>query len=184
MCEREGFSMETTGVVRRIDDLGRVVIPKEIRRTLGIKDGTSLEIFVENDMVALKKYSSMNNLMHLSEVYCDAIYNSLKKNVVIVDRDNVVACSGKIKKDYLSKQISTYLEDCINKRLNIIQKDIKEINIVDNSLAKCSFVINTIICNGDSIGAIIIFDNEGNIGDIEVKMAEIAAQFLGKHIEE
>lgn len=176
--------METTGAVRRIDDLGRVVIPKEIRRTLGIKDGTSLEIFVENDMVALKKHSSMNNLVHLAEVYSEAIYNALKKNIIIVDRDNVVACSGKTKKDYLSKQISQYLEECINKRSNIIQREIKELSIISNKVEKCSYVINTIICNGDSIGAVIIFDEESNIGDVEIKMAEIAAQFLGKHIEE
>ncbi len=176
--------METTGVVRRIDDLGRVVIPKEIRRTLGIKDGTSLEIFVEDDMVALKKHSSMNNLVHLAEVYTEVIGNALKKDIIITDRDNIVACTTALKKDYLSKGISGYLEDCINKRVNIIQKESKNLEIVANKSVCCSYAISTIISNGDSIGLVIIFDNNANIDDLEGKTAQIAAQFLGKHIEE
>lgn len=176
--------METTGVVRRIDDLGRVVIPKEIRRTLGIKDGTSLEIFVDKDMVALKKHSSMNNLSHFADVYVESIYNALKKDIIITDRDNVIACAGSLKKEYLMKPISSYMEDCINKRNNIIQSEIKEINIISEKKETCSYVINTIISNGDSIGLIIILSTNDKIGNLEAKTAQIAAQFFGKHIEE
>ena len=176
--------METTGVVRRIDDLGRVVIPKEIRRTLGIKDGTSLEIFVDKDMVALKKHSSMNNLSHFADVYVESIYNALKKDIIITDRDNVIACAGSLKKEYLMKPISSYMEECINKRNNIVQSEIKEINIISEKKETCSYVINTIISNGDSIGLIIILSTNDKIGDLEAKTAQIAAQFFGKHIEE
>jgi len=176
--------METTGVVRRIDDLGRVVIPKEIRRTLGIKDGTSLEIFVDKDMVALKKHSSMNNLSHFAEVYVESIYNTLKKDIIITDRDNVIACAGSIKKEYIMKQISSDIEECINKRQNIVQNDFKEINIIKDKKENCSCVINTIISNGDSIGVIIILSLKDKIGDLEIKTAQIASQFFGKHIEE
>lgn len=176
--------METTGVVRRIDDLGRVVIPKEIRRTLGIKDGTSLEIFVDRDMVALKKHSSMNNLLHFAEVYVESIYNALKKDIIITDRDNIIACAGSLKKEYLMKPISKYLEDCINKRNNVVQTDTKEINIINEKKENCSYVINTIISNGDSIGLIVILSFNDRIGDLEYKTAQIASQFFGKHIEE
>ncbi|MBQ7137219.1 MAG: AbrB/MazE/SpoVT family DNA-binding domain-containing protein [Bacilli bacterium] len=176
--------METTGVVRRIDDLGRVVIPKEIRRTLGIKDGTSLEIFVDKDMVALKKHSSMNNLSHFAEVYVDSIYNALKKDIIITDRDNVIACAGALKKEYLMQPISSYLEECINNRVNIKEDDIKDLNIVNYKSEKCSYIINTIISNGDSIGLIIILSTEESLGELEEKTAQIASQFFGKHIEE
>jgi len=176
--------METTGVVRRIDDLGRVVIPKEIRRTLGIKDGTSLEIFVDKDMVALKKHSSMNNLSHFAEVYVDSIYNTLKRDIIITDRDNIIACAGSLKKEYLMQPISSYLEECINKRSNIIELERNELNIVDYKSEYCSYVINTIISNGDSIGLIIILSTEDNLGELEEKTAQIASQFFGKHIEE
>lgn len=176
--------METTGVVRRIDDLGRVVIPKEIRRTLGIKDGTSLEIFVEKDMIALKKHSSMNNLSHFSLVYAESIYNAIKKDIIITDRDNIIACSGKNKKLYLMQPISQFLEECINQRKNVVEVEKKNINITETKEELCSYTISTIIANGDSIGLIIILDSEDNIGELEIKTAQIAAQFLGKHIEE
>lgn len=176
--------METTGVVRRIDDLGRVVIPKEIRRTLGIKDGTSLEIFVDKDMVALKKHSSMNNLSHFAEVYVESIYNALKKDIIITDRDNVIACAGSVKKEYLMKPISNYIEDCINKRNNVVQKENRDISIINEKKETCSYVLNTIISNGDSIGMIIILSFDEKIGELEYKTAQIAAQFFGKHIEE
>lgn len=176
--------METTGVVRRIDDLGRVVIPKEIRRTLGIKDGTSLEIFVDKDMVALKKHSSMNNLSHFAEVYVDSIYNALKRDIIITDRDNVIACAGSLKKEYLMQPISSYLEECIDKRNNVVQQDMTEVSIINNKEENCSYVLNTIISNGDSIGTIIILSLEDNIGELEEKTVQIASQFFGKHIEE
>ena len=86
--------METTGVVRRIDDLGRIVIPKEIRRTLGIKEGASLEIFLDKDMVGLKKHSLMNNLRDFAELYVDSINQALGSSVIITDNDSIIACSG------------------------------------------------------------------------------------------
>ncbi len=176
--------METTGVVRRIDDLGRIVIPKEIRRTLGIKDGTSLEIFVEKDMVALKKHSSMNNLLHFAEVYVDSIYNALKKDIVVTDRDNVIASAGSLKKEYLSKPISSYLESCIDKSSNIIEEEFKNISIIEGKSENCSYVISSIISNGEAIGSVIILSFNDEIGDLEAKTAQIASQFFGKHIEE
>ncbi len=176
--------METTGVVRRIDDLGRIVIPKEIRRTLGIKDGTSLEIFVEKDMVALKKHSSMNNLLHFAEVYVDSIYNSIKKDIIITDRDNVIACAGGIKKEYLNKPISSYLEDCIEKSNIIVEKELNNISIIQGKQEECRYVINTVISNGESIGAVIMLSFDDAIGDLEEKTVQIASQFFGKHIEE
>ena len=76
--------MKTTGIIRRIDDLGRIVVPKELRKSLRIKNGDSLEIFVDKDMVALKKHSSMNNLSHFADVYVESIYNALKRDIIIL----------------------------------------------------------------------------------------------------
>ena len=90
--------MKSTGVVRRIDDLGRIVIPKEIRRNLRIKEGENLEIFIENENIILKKYSMMNKINDLSQELTDAIYTFTKHNVFITDTDSVVAGSGKLKK--------------------------------------------------------------------------------------
>ena len=93
--------MKTTGVVRKIDDLGRIVIPKEIRRTLKIRDGESLEIFVDKEMIALKKYSTMEDLQEVTRKLLDAISNTTSKNIFVTDRDKVIAGSGELKKKFL-----------------------------------------------------------------------------------
>lgn len=176
--------METTGVVRRIDDLGRIVIPKEIRRTLRIKEGSSLEIFVENDMVALKKYSSMNSLNDFAELFADSISQSLRCNVVITDTDSVVACAGLPKKEYIGAHISEYLEECLENRGSIVEKELSKLEIIEGNIVNASYVINTIVSNGDAVGLILILVDNKEVSDIESKMALIASQFLGKHIEE
>ena len=89
-----------------------------------------------------------------------------------------------MKKEYLMKPISKYLEECINKRNNVVQTETKEVNIINEKTENCSYVINTIISNGDSIGAIVILSIYDRIGEIEYKTAQIASQFFGKHIEE
>lgn len=111
--------MKTTGVVRRIDDLGRIVIPKEIRRTLRIHDGESLEIFVDNEIITLKKYSSLNELANVSKILVESINKEINKDIIITDRDNVIAASGVNKKKYMGKNISSYLENVINDRKSV-----------------------------------------------------------------
>lgn len=176
--------METTGVVRRIDDLGRIVIPKEIRRTLGIKDGTSLEIFVERDMVTLKKHSSMNSLVQLAEVYVESVYNAVGYDILITDRDNVIATSPKLKKDYLGMNISEEMEELINSCSSVTEKSITDIEIIKGKKDIFSYILYPIISNGESIGLIIILSNDRSITDLEYKLAQVAAHFFGKHIEQ
>lgn len=176
--------MKTTGVVRRIDDLGRIVIPKEIRRNLRIRDGESLEIFVEDEMIALKKYSSMNDLNDICKDLVNTINQVLLKNVLITDRDSVIAISGNNKNAYFKKNISKYLEEKLNDREIITEKSITEIEFIDGLKEKYSYTITPIITNGDLIGSVIIFSENENINDTDVKLASFAANFLGKHIEE
>ena len=92
--------MKATGIIRRIDDLGRVVIPKEIRKNLRIKEGDNLEIFVVNEDIILKKYSMMNKINDLAQELTDAIYTFMKHSIFITDTDQVVAASGPLKKKY------------------------------------------------------------------------------------
>ena len=108
--------MKNTGVVRRIDDLGRIVIPKEIRKTLRIKDGESLEIFLSSDNIVLKKYSPLEGLQNFYKTYTDSIYSEIGNNVIIVDRDKVVAVSGDLRKKYLDKGISSELDKLIESK--------------------------------------------------------------------
>ncbi len=176
--------MKTTGVVRRIDDLGRIVIPKEIRKSLRIKDGESLEICLDSDNIILKKYSELNNLGDFYKNYVDSINSYIKENIIIVDRNNIVAIAGDLKKKYVNKNISPNIDDIIQKRNMVVEKDFKEITLVFNTIEEASYIIAPIIVNGDAIGAVIMLSTTRNLDDFDVKTISIAAKFLGKYIEE
>lgn len=175
--------MKTTGVVRRIDDLGRIVIPKEIRRTLRIHDGESLEIFVDNEIITLKKYSSLNELANVSKILVESINKEINKDIIITDRDNVIAASGVNKKKYMGKNISSYLENVINDRKSVRIFN-EKVKIVDDVEEDCNYIIYSIIANGDAVGSAIIVSLENNISESEEKLIKIVAEFLGKHVEE
>ena len=175
--------MKTTGVVRRIDDLGRIVIPKEIRRTLRIHDGESLEIFVDNEIITLKKYSSLNELANVSKILVESINKEINKDIIITDRDNVIAASGVNKKKYMGKNISSYLENVINDRKSVRIFN-EKVKIVDDVEENCNYIIYPIIANSDAVGSAIIVSLENNISESEEKLIKIVAEFLGKHVEE
>ena len=174
--------MKATGVVRRIDDLGRIVIPKEIRRNLRIRDGESLEIFVDGTDIVLKKFSIMRNVDSYASNLVESMYSILKKSVIITDCDSVIACSNNIK-DVLNEPISESLAICIKRREKILEKYSKDLLITDDFCFNCKYVINSIIANGDCIGLVIIFD-EVEIGDNDMLMSLIASKILSKSIEE
>ena len=176
--------MKATGVVRRIDDLGRIAIPKEMRRTLRIRDGESLEIFVEDEMIALKKYSSMSDLTDLSDDLVNTINQVISKDVLITDRDKVISISGNLKSKYLGHSISKFLEQKLNSRELVIEKNKIEVEFVEGIKEICSYTLTPILTNGDIVGAVVIFSLNDSITDTEVKMANLTSNFLGKHIEE
>lgn len=180
--------MKATGIVRRIDDLGRVVIPKEIRRTLRIREGDPLEIFVDRDgEVILKKYSPIGELGDFAKEYAESLYESTNHVTIISDRDSVIAVSGASKKEYLDKQIGSVPESCMENRKTMTEtgggafeicKDVQE--------NYSSFVIAPIIAGGDPIGTVIMLtkDDSVKMGQMETKMAETAAGFLAKQMEQ
>ena len=181
--------MKATGIVRRIDDLGRVVIPKEIRRTLRLREGTPLEIFTDREgEIILKKYSPMMELNAFAGQYAEAMAQSTGLVVCITDRDQVIAVSGGAKKELLQKAISPQLEQAINERTSILAgKDDKTfINLVDEELEGVTAqVVAPIICEGDAIGAVALLSRESRakFGDMETKLAATAAGFLGRQME-
>ena len=174
--------MKATGVIRRIDDLGRIVIPKEIRRNLRIRDGESLEIFVDGNDIVLKKFSIMRNIDEYASNLALSLYSLIKKSVVITDGDSVIACSSDVK-SLLNKSISDNMSSCIKRRESIIERYSKELVITDDFSVDCKYVINSVIANGDSVGLVIIFDS-GEIGDDDMLIASFASKILSKSIEE
>lgn len=176
--------MKATGIIRRIDDLGRVVIPKEIRKNLRIKEGDNLEIFVVNEDIILKKYSMMNKINDLAQELTDAIYTFMKHSIFITDTDQVVAASGPLKKKYLNKNISDFITESIKRRDKILENHFKELNFIEDENLTCSYVMSTILVNGEATGMILIISEEEKLSDAEMQMAGIVSSFMTKYLEQ
>lgn len=179
--------MKATGIVRRIDDLGRVVIPKEIRRTMRIREGDPLEIFTDADgEVIFKKYSPIGELGPYTKQYVEVLYRTTGMPAVICDRDHVIATAGVPKKDVLEKRVTSALENHMEKRTGyIINIDGGELTVCEGLERKVS-VMYPIIGSGDVMGAVMILTDEGKTepSQTEIKLVQVAAGFLGKQMEE
>lgn len=177
-------------VLTRADDLGRVVIPKEIRRTLRIKEGTPLEIFTDREgEIILKKYSPIGELSIFAKEYAEALTQTTGLISMITDHDQVVAASGTGSKEYLGKEISRELEDMISGReaCFIGARDKGKIPLVaDQRDAVGPQAIQPIICAGDVIGSVILLGRgeTDNFGETEKKLVQTAAGFLGRQMEQ
>ncbi|RLQ91683.1 stage V sporulation protein T [Falsibacillus albus] len=178
--------MKATGIVRRIDDLGRVVIPKEIRRTLRIREGDPLEIFVDRDgEVILKKYSPISELSDFAKEYAEALYDSLGNPVLICDRDAVIAVAGGSKKEYLNKNVSELLEKTMDERNSVLVTQQGQAALVDGHEEEMnSYTIAPIVANGDPIGGVVIYSKDQTVGEVEQKAVETAAGFLARQMEQ
>ncbi|MCI1931765.1 MAG: stage V sporulation protein T [Clostridia bacterium] len=181
--------MKATGIVRRIDDLGRVVIPKEIRRTLRIREGDPLEIFTDREgEIILKKYSPVGELGTFAKEYAETLAQTAGHITCIVDKDQIIAVSGGPKKDFIEKHISNALEECINSR-HIITAKRNESNFVPVLEDDVEDVYNyqliaPIISEGDVLGAVVFLSHDKKMGEVEGKLAQTAAGFLGKQMEQ
>ena len=177
--------MKATGIVRRIDDLGRVVIPKEIRRTLRIREGDPLEIFVDRDgEVILKKYSPISELGDFAQEYADSLAENSGRLVLIADRDAFIAVSGGPKKEYLDKGIGPIIEKAMDGRTTLKEKGGKTELVEGQANEMGAHVISPIVAGGDPIGAVILVSKDHeDLTEIEVKLAETAAGFLAKQME-
>ncbi len=180
--------MKATGIVRRIDDLGRVVVPKEIRRTLRIREGDPLEIFTDREgEIILKKYSPIGELSLFAKQYAEAMAQTTGQVVAIADRDQFIAVAGNGKKDLLAKSVSRELEHLMTERETLVamKSDKSFIAISYDEEEYNSQVIVPVICEGDVIGAVLILAKEAKQkpGEMELKIAQTAASFLGRQME-
>lgn len=170
--------MKTTGVIRRIDDLGRIVIPKEIRRNFRIKNGDTLEVFVDSDGIVLKKYSPMETIEDAALKYVDSFNQVLKHNIIVTDKDKVIAVSGSLKKNYFDKNISEFTERSIERRDSFVERQKKAFSFVDGILEYGYYSFSSIVSNGDTLGAVIIISLDRPILESEEKMAVILSNLL------
>jgi len=183
--------VKATGIVRRIDDLGRVVIPKEIRRTLRIREGDPLEIFTDREgEVILKKYSPIGELSEFASEYAESLQEALGHMAVITDRDTIIAVAGASKKEYLEKRVSKSLEKLMEEREVIVVNSsdphytLASDETDDNKYT--SQVIAPIVTQGDPIGTVILCSKDKGIvmGETEKKIVLTAAAFLSKQMEQ
>lgn len=182
--------MKATGIVRRIDDLGRVVIPKEIRRTLRIREGDPLEIFTDREgEIILKKYSPIGEMSLFAKQYAESLAQITNHTVCISDRDQFIATAGGSKKDFAEKAISKELENLINEREFVIavKPEKNFVKIIDEDMDEyASEAICPILSEGDAIGAVILLskDAKTKMGEVEQKLIQAAAAFLGRQMEQ
>lgn len=176
-----GGKKVTTGIVRRIDELGRIVIPKEIRKNLRIKNGDNIEILVEGDSITLRKYSQIENALDMTNVYADSFYQVLKYNVIITDTDKIVAVAGNLKKKYLNTNISETIERMMERRDSFVERKKKEIEISPGMCEFGYYTVSTIINNGDSIGMVIILSLDTPMLEQEEKLGMILSKMLSNY---
>ena len=182
--------MKATGIVRRIDDLGRIVIPKEIRRTLRIKEGDPLEIYTDRDgEVIFKKYSPVGEMQGFANEYATALQKTTGIPIFVCDRDEVICVSGASKKEFLEKKISKDLENIMDTRSVYVHRDGTEsCEVVENSGYNIGCAM-PIVSEGDVIGCILTAysNSDGRNSKIssetEQKLIYTAGMFLGKQVE-
>ncbi|MEG1548398.1 MAG: stage V sporulation protein T [Clostridia bacterium] len=180
--------MKATGIVRRIDELGRVVIPKEIRRTLRIREGDPLEIFTDREgEVILKKYSPIGELGDFAKEYAEALHLSTGHIAVICDKDTIIAVSGGSKRDLIDKSVHEDIGRFMEGRTRVVANaaqgdDIP--NVVNEGESYTSAAVAPILAAGDAIGAVLLLSRENvTMGAMELKVCETAAHFMGKQLE-
>jgi AbrB family transcriptional regulator (stage V sporulation protein T) len=177
--------MKATGIVRRIDDLGRVVIPKEIRRTMRIREGDPLEIFTDADgEVVFKKYSPVGEMSTIAKQYAEVLFRGTNCPILVTDADRVVACAGLAKKEIVDRRITPALESVIESR-NLFVTGEGEHLIPVEGVEREAIAAVPIIGFGDSSGSVVLLQGENGAGatTIDVKLIQITSSFLSKQID-
>lgn len=179
--------MKATGIVRRIDDLGRVVIPKEIRRTMRIREGDPLEIYTEKDgEVIFKKYSPMGELSDFAAQICESMHKTTDCPAVVCDRDSVIAVAGSGRKELMDRHISAALEELMeNRRAYQAEPGGRPIPVTDVEGSPIVAVAVPIITEGDVLGCVVFAERPdgARTTEVEQKLANTVAGFLGKQME-
>lgn len=179
--------MKATGIVRRIDDLGRVVIPKEIRRTMRIREGDPLEIYTSRDgEVIFKKYSLLGGVEDFATQLCETMSRSTGSICAVTDRDTLIAVAGGAKRELMNKRITDQLEQIMeNRRIYQYNGEGSPLPVSDSADNLYTSVAAPILSEGDLLGLVLFIttDPKGVTGDTEYKLAQTVAAFLGRHME-
>ncbi len=173
--------MKATGIVRRIDDLGRIVIPKEIRRTLKIQEGSPLEIYTNSDGdIIFRKYSPVGEMKELAEIYAETLSTTLGASCAVVDTEKILAVGGSFKKELKDKLISDRMRNFLCQRKVRNTNEAIQISMTSDKTASLTSMINT---DGDPMGAVILFDIQTQPTANQQTVLKTVATLLGKQAQ-
>ncbi len=174
--------MKATGMIRKIDDLGRIVIPKEIRKTLKIREGDSLEIYIEGDRIILNRYAPLGEFIEDIIMLCESVSNNTDSNICITDTKQVIIATGYLEKEYLYKDISKELLEKMDERILWQNKGENKIKVTENDeiVKNINQVIMPIIYEGSVLGSVILLTNDATkkITETELRLVKVMADYL------
>lgn len=175
--------MKETGIVRRIDELGRVVIPKEIRKTLRLSEGDPVEIYTDRNELILKKYSPINATFEFAKNLVESVYVQTALTVIVCDTDNAVYAKGQGAKDYEKKPIAKSLLNLLKQKRTVInENEEKSIKIVDDIEVNFKTqLIMPVLSQGDLIGGLVLLSQEEIIDAKTIAIASFCVDFLGRN---
>lgn len=171
--------MKSTGITRRIDELGRIVIPKEIRKNLRLKDGESLEIFINNEDIVLKKFSKMGDMGEVFNDYVNIVNSLTGSTILITDTEKVISSS---KEQYINEKISDQIEEFLERRSPIFTNSIKDISIIKGVKEECNYYIVPLIINSDVCGLLILLSKR-EINESDKMIIDIIGKIIVKYME-
>lgn len=176
--------MLDTGITRKIDGMGRLVIPKELRERYNFKEDDYLEFSLLNEGILLKRYSKLGNLKNLAQEITDILNSYLDAEVLIAERDKILAYSGVYKDKYINKNISNKLIKSIKRRESLFEQYTKSLDLIEGESIECSYINETLVANCEEIGILCLYRIDNKVNDVDLKVVKIVSSFLNKYIEE
>ena len=176
--------MKYKDIIKKVDGLGRITIPKEIRSRLKIEENDYLEFFYNNDYILIKKYSCLGKISHLLQDVANILNEYCNSEVMIIEKDRIVAYSGKYKDLFINKVPSKNLINSINRRESLFEEYIKNLEIIDGKVIKCSYINEAIIFNDEVLGLICLYNTEKKVTNEEYKLIKLVVKHISKYLKE
>ena len=176
--------MDNYGLTRKIDSMGRIVIPKELRERYNIRENDYLEFNLIEDGFCIRKHSKLGRLKTLAQELTDILNSFLDAEVLIAESDKILAYSGKFKEKYIDKDISIELLKSIRRRESLFEKYQKELKLIKNDSILCSYINETIVANYEDVGLICLYRTDKSVDENDLKVVKIVSSFFTKYLEE
>lgn len=176
--------MKDKYLIRKVDGLGRIVIPKEIRNKIKIDENDCLEFFYNSEYIIIKKYSRLKNLNSLLDKITIILNEYTNSEVFFTDKDKIVAYSGIYKDIYINKVPSISMIKSINRRESLYEKYIKKLDIINNKEVKCSYINEAIVINDEVIGLICLYNTNRSVNKDELKLVKLVVKYIKEYLQE